>query len=368
MPRCGASGCVAGTSTASRPTKRRRRPPGPGERSRPRSHRTRSAGSGERSLVDERASDDDTALGLAQAELDLGVAAEVVLRGVALGDPRLRPGSHGRGQQRGSGDLPGATSSPRPPHHRPGTRLPVRAVERATDPRSAPVRHGRHRRRGVGASTIPTGSAACGSSCPPSATSSRPGWRWSASARARARGSSRCPTSTTACWSCCIHGDPAYGVVLGGLYGAEGPSDSGVVGGAVKRYTLRTSGGHILQLDDENADARGSRIRPAATSRWPGRRSPVHSAVDLEIEAPGRNIKIVARLGRLRDRLMRWMHGPGSPSSASTSSAPSRTSRARRWSGSTARASWSTPTRRAAPSARARTSASRSSRAPRRSR
>ncbi len=43
-------------------------------------------------LVDERAPDDARAQGLAQGELDRRVAGEVVLRGVALGDPRLRPG------------------------------------------------------------------------------------------------------------------------------------------------------------------------------------------------------------------------------------------------------------------------------------
>src|SRR5215211_7677204 len=46
------------------------------------------------------------------------------------------------------------------------------------------------------------------------------------------------------------HGDPARGVVAGGLYGVLGPPDAGVEAGAVQRYALLTPGGQKVQLDD----------------------------------------------------------------------------------------------------------------------
>jgi len=49
-----------------------------------------------------------------------------------------------------------------------------------------------------------------------------------------------------------IHEDPGEGVVLGGLYGQNGPPDSGVENGVVRRYTLLTRGGQRIRLDDEN--------------------------------------------------------------------------------------------------------------------
>src|SRR5262245_37175934 len=81
--------------------------------------------------------------------------------------------------------------------------------------------------------------------------------------------------------------DAALGVVLGGLYGAAGPPDSGVEDGAVRRYTLLTPGGQRLRLDDsrqiiriENSD--GSYVELAPD------RVRLHAQQDLEIEAPGR--------------------------------------------------------------------------------
>ncbi len=50
-------------------------------------------GTGERLIIDETIGDDLQADGIAQAELDLRAAREVVLRGVAEGDPELRPGT-----------------------------------------------------------------------------------------------------------------------------------------------------------------------------------------------------------------------------------------------------------------------------------
>ncbi len=89
------------------------------------------------------------------------------------------------------------------------------------------------------------------------------------------------------------HGDPASGIVLGGLYGADGPFDSGLEGGAIKRYSLKTSGGHVITLDDE---ARTLKIEDPAGSyvELAPELVSIHAATDLTIEAPGRKVRIVA--------------------------------------------------------------------------
>ncbi len=51
--------------------------------------------------------------------------------------------------------------------------------------------------------------------------------------------------------------DPAFAIVLGGIYGHRGTIDGGgVVNGSVRRFTLRTPGGHEIQLDDEVEEIR----------------------------------------------------------------------------------------------------------------
>jgi phage protein D/phage baseplate assembly protein gpV len=85
--------------------------------------------------------------------------------------------------------------------------------------------------------------------------------------------------------------DPGQSIVLGGLYGTQGPPDSGVEGGAVRRYTLRTPGGQEVVLDDalrtvRLSDRAGNRIELSPS------RLRVHAEVDLEIEAPGKAVTI----------------------------------------------------------------------------
>jgi phage baseplate assembly protein V len=249
-------------------------------------------GSGERTLLDERASDDDAALSLAQATLDLGVATEVVLRGVALGDPRLRPGCTvdvsgidpaiaGRYVltevrhtiDRVRGFLSEISSAPPDPAPRPyATVVTVGEVRSADDP------DGRGRVLVV----------------LPSLGDLETAWLEVVSVGAGSnKGLVALPDAGDRVLVLLTHGDPASGVVLGGLYGSDGPFDSGVEGGAVKRFTLRTAAGHVIQLDDENKtlrieDPTGSHIEMAQDTVT------VHAAVDLRIEAPGKNVKIVA--------------------------------------------------------------------------
>jgi phage protein D/phage baseplate assembly protein gpV len=82
-------------------------------------------------------------------------------------------------------------------------------------------------------------------------------------------------------------------VVLGGLFGAAGAPDPGVVEGAVRRASWRTAGGRVVQLDDHASsvrveDGNGSHIEMSPE------RVIVHSAVDLQLDAPGRTVTITA--------------------------------------------------------------------------
>lgn len=87
------------------------------------------------------------------------------------------------------------------------------------------------------------------------------------------------------------HDLPGQGIVLGGLYGMVGPYDSGVNGGRIARYTLRTPGGQFVRMDDdeqslllETSDGSQVHLTPDLVS--------IHASADLDIAAPGRRISI----------------------------------------------------------------------------
>ena len=91
-------------------------------------------------------------------------------------------------------------------------------------------------------------------------------------------------------------GDPAQGIVLGGLYGmwTRDEWDWGVDSGVIKRYTMRTPGGQRIRLDDalktirlENSDGSFVELSPEKVL--------LHAARDMDIEAPGRTIIIRAK-------------------------------------------------------------------------
>jgi phage baseplate assembly protein V len=89
-------------------------------------------------------------------------------------------------------------------------------------------------------------------------------------------------------------GDPAQAIVVGGLYGADGPPDAGILGGATRRYTFSTPGGQCVRLDDggkkvrlEDATGNYFELGPDLAI--------LHAAVDLTLEAPGRAIRVKGR-------------------------------------------------------------------------
>jgi phage baseplate assembly protein gpV len=88
-----------------------------------------------------------------------------------------------------------------------------------------------------------------------------------------------------------LGGDVSQGVVLGGLYGTHGPGDYGIDGGSVRRFILATPGGQKITLDDSEESIRLEDKGGSFLELSP-KKAHLHSAVDLEIEAPGCGVVI----------------------------------------------------------------------------
>ncbi|MEJ2169295.1 MAG: phage baseplate assembly protein V [Desulfobacterales bacterium] len=267
----------------------------------------RVGGSEQRTIVDEALQDDRQADGIAQAELDRRVAREVILWGSAEGDPHLQPGTpvavsgvaesvagryvltavdhiidHTRGYV--------SEIDTTPP--RPGTRSRTAAstlgvVSQIEDP------DGRGRVRvvlpnfgGVETSWLPVVVPGAGPD----------------------KGLIALPDVDDQVLVLFLNEDPDQAIVLGGLYGADGPPDAGVEEGAVRRYTFTTPGAQRIQLDDggrtvviENSNGDFIRLAPeevrlgdnqgSLIELTPGR-CRIHAAADLEIGAPGKKVTI----------------------------------------------------------------------------
>ena len=87
------------------------------------------------------------------------------------------------------------------------------------------------------------------------------------------------------------HGDPAESVVLGGLYGADGPPDAGVESGRVQRFSLHSRAGHQVVLDDARKTLRLQDPAGSFLELGPDGVH-LHAAVPLTLEAPGKGIVI----------------------------------------------------------------------------
>jgi uncharacterized protein involved in type VI secretion and phage assembly len=87
------------------------------------------------------------------------------------------------------------------------------------------------------------------------------------------------------------HDDPGQGVVLGGLYGGLTPPDTGIEGGARRRFSFLTPGGQRVSLDDAENLLRLENSAGSFMELTPDRVR-LHAAADLEIEAPGKSIVI----------------------------------------------------------------------------
>lgn len=245
---------------------------------------------GERHLTTAAVEGPSHAEAAAQAELDRLVGHEAVLRGLAEGDVRLRPGTPVEvgGVAEGVAGryvltsvvhtIEGSTGyvselSTEPPPRRPrreGTRATLGVVTAVDDPEEA----GRIRASLPAYGDIETE------------------WLQVLSAAAGAgKGLVALPDRGDQVLVLLDERDPVQGVVLGGLYGIEGPTDSGVHEGAVSRFALQTPGGQRVQLDD---GARAIRLDDSTGSyvHLTPERVTVHAAVPLTLEAPGQTITV----------------------------------------------------------------------------
>jgi uncharacterized protein involved in type VI secretion and phage assembly len=89
------------------------------------------------------------------------------------------------------------------------------------------------------------------------------------------------------------HGFNGEGIVLGSLYGAESPPDSGVEGESVRRWSLHTADGQSIVVDDAAhsirlADRGGSLVELTPDLVR------LHANTDLTIEAPGHAVTVRA--------------------------------------------------------------------------
>jgi len=264
-------------------------------------------GTGERTIVGETVQDDLQVEGIAQAELDRCIAREVSLHGVADGDPRLRPGAII--QVRGVADpLCGQyvltkvthkidrnqgfiseidTAPPEPRARMRGTLTTYGRVTQVEDPESL----GRIRVSLPNYGDVETD------------------WLEVVMPGAGAdKGIIALPEVGDKVLLLFAREDPAQGVVVGGLYGSQGPPDAGVEDGAVRRYTFLTSGGQRVRLDDagkkvriENSGGNYLQASPGKVKignsdgsfvELSGDTVRIHSETTLEIEAPGQSIVI----------------------------------------------------------------------------
>ncbi|MDZ4763881.1 MAG: contractile injection system protein, VgrG/Pvc8 family [Chloroflexota bacterium] len=245
-------------------------------------------GSGERLLVGEQAQDSAHADALAQAELDRQIAREVTFWGVAEGDPLLRPGAK-VDVQGVDDDFSGRyvitsaihTINARSSYTTELSTLPPPRRERSTSADAT-----------IGVVTGIDGELGRVRASLSAYQDIETEWMHVLSLGAGAnKGLIILPDVGDEVLVLLIGGDPAQGVVLGGLFGMKGMHDSGIHEGAVRRFTLRTPGGQRIQLNDADATIRVENSGKSFIELTPDRVT-VHAEVDLTFEAPGKTITI----------------------------------------------------------------------------
>ena len=254
----------------------------------------RVGGSGERTLTDVAAQDDRQAEAFAQAELDLCAAREVTLWGVAEGDTRLRPGApvnvqgvaaslagqyvltavnHTIDSRRGF--ISEISTAPPAPHRQAesvfaGALSALGIVTKIDDPEK------------LGRVKVSL----------PAFGDVETDWMEVLSAGGGAgKGLLMIPDVGDRVLALCAGGDPAQGVVLGGLFGPKGLPDDVLDGGGVRRFTMRSPRGQLIRLDDSDRSVRLENSEGSFVELLPNKVR-LHAATDLEIEAPGNAIVI----------------------------------------------------------------------------
>ncbi|HZI12691.1 MAG TPA: phage baseplate assembly protein V [Myxococcus sp.] len=250
-------------------------------------------GEAKRALVNEPAEGVPHVEAAAQAELDHRSAREVVLTAVAEGDARLRPGA--RVEVRGvAAAVAGRYVLTSVTHSVDARRGFVSELSSAPPPRRPRVRGSAVTLGVVSRVDDPDGKGRVRATLPAFGAVETDWMQVLAAGGGAGKGLMLLPDVGDTVLLVLGGEDPARGVVVGGLYGGDGPPDAGVEGGSVRRYTLLTPGGHRLRLDDEGRtlrleDGMGSYLEMA-----PGGVR-LHSKVALDIEAPGQDVVIRGR-------------------------------------------------------------------------
>ena len=249
---------------------------------------------GARQIVGVPAENDEEAQWLAQAELDWRARAAHTCRGVSLGDPRLRPGGgvrlEGLGDgldgefvltevthrvEAGLGFVTEFGSAPLPPPVPPVPGATLGVVSQVDDPDTlGRVRVTLPAQGDLESGWLPVLSLAAGPD----------------------RGLMLLPDVGDTVLVLLPAGDGSSGVVLGGLYGAPGMPDSGVEGGATRRYTLRTAAGQQVVLDGAAGSLRLEDGQGSVVELTPEGLH-IHAQTRLVLEAPGQEVLI--RGGRI---------------------------------------------------------------------
>jgi phage protein D/phage baseplate assembly protein gpV len=241
-------------------------------------------GDGERTLSDLSVEDDKQAEAMAQAELDRRVAREVTVWGVAEGEPRICPGA--KIQVRGvagacegqyvvtsvthqidgqKGFVTEFSTAPPAPHERArGAIATWGSVTRIDDPEHL----GRIR------VTLPSYGGV------------ETDWMGVVAPGAGAgKGLVTLPDVADNVLLIFANNDPTQGIVVGGLFGTNGPPDGGgVQGRAVERYSFLTPGGQVVKLDDRKKAVRLENSKGSFVEVTE-KEARVHAAGDLTLEA-----------------------------------------------------------------------------------
>ena len=246
--------------------------------------------SGERTLADEVLPDDRHAAAVAQAELDRRCAREVTLWAVAEGDPVLMPGVAVKvsGVARGLAGRYVLTAVTHVIERRGGF-----ISEISTAP---PVFENRPETLNVAWATVtsvedPEKLGRVRASLPAFGQVETDWMGVMAPGAGSGKGFIFLPDVGDEVLVLFVGGGVTQGIVLGGLYGARGAADYGVEGSSIRRFMLGTPGGQTIKLDDTGASIRVENKGGSFLELSP-EKTLLHSAVDLEIEAPGRGVVI----------------------------------------------------------------------------
>jgi phage baseplate assembly protein gpV/phage protein D len=245
---------------------------------------------GQRNLADELATDDRQAMALAQAELDQRLAREVILWGVAEGDPALMPGAVV--EIEGVEDALEGRYVLTTVTHQINARLGF-ISELSSEP-PAPTPRSRSSIVALGVVTSVDDPEKIGRVRVKLPTYNDVETEWMGvlcNAAGPEKGLIMLPDVGDKVLILFPREDPAEGIVLGGLYGIQGPPDSGVEGSSVRRYTLLTEGGQKIILDDTRRSIHLEDKTGSSVDLSPNKFK-LHAAVNLEIEAPGKSVVI----------------------------------------------------------------------------